>query len=127
MQVITLKSGARFEGVIIDSSVHMVIHHEGKNWLVPGTCPHRGGPLHLGTDVGDGIRCPWHGSLIKKSRLIQNCQPYIKTGDIVNIVAKSQALRVALLRSYSKIVYFNNTPCSGGCDVPHRISERLVA
>ena len=33
---------------------------EGQVFALNETCPHRGGPLHLG-EVADGIvRCPWH-------------------------------------------------------------------
>ena len=37
-----------------------VFRHGGQIYALNETCPHRGGPLHLG-EVTDGIvRCPWH-------------------------------------------------------------------
>ena len=37
-----------------------VFHHGGQVFALNETCPHRGGPLHLG-EVEDGVvRCPWH-------------------------------------------------------------------
>ena len=37
-----------------------VFHHRGRVFALNETCPHRGGPLHLG-QVEDGVvRCPWH-------------------------------------------------------------------
>ena len=44
--------------------------------LLQAICPHRGGPLHLGTCVQkndrDFIRCPWHDNQFSIERLIEH-------------------------------------------------------
>lgn len=37
-----------------------VFLHEGRVYALGETCPHRGGPLHLGKVAHGIVRCPWH-------------------------------------------------------------------
>jgi len=37
-----------------------LFHEDGKVFALNETCPHRGGPLHLGQVVEGVVRCPWH-------------------------------------------------------------------
>lgn len=37
-----------------------VFLHEGRVYALSETCPHRGGPLHLGRVAHGIVRCPWH-------------------------------------------------------------------
>jgi Rieske Fe-S protein len=48
-------------------------------YLVSATCPHRGGPLHLGQlDACAGaIRCPWHDSAVPFERSIEHALPLV--------------------------------------------------
>ncbi|WP_374380560.1 Rieske (2Fe-2S) protein [Dongia sp.] len=56
---------------------------EGPPRIVPGTCPHRGGPLALGHfDEGSRTwRCPWHGNGQKVTSLCRRALPAIRRGD----------------------------------------------
>ena len=37
-----------------------VFLHQGRIYALNETCPHRGGPLHLGRVTKGVVRCPWH-------------------------------------------------------------------
>ena len=37
-----------------------VFLHRGRVYALSETCPHRGGPLHLGQVVHGIVHCPWH-------------------------------------------------------------------
>jgi Rieske Fe-S protein len=66
--------------VIVGEDHYFTLVRDGAVHLVASTCPHRGGPLHLG-DVHDGrLRCPWHGSSFRVDRLCHRSVSVIQRG-----------------------------------------------
>lgn len=53
---------------------------DGSAHLLPTLCPHRGGPLHLGTldAQGEAVRCPWHDNPVKVRWLQKQALPLIR-------------------------------------------------
>lgn len=51
--------------------------------VIDGICPHRGGPLGLGTyDCRTKVlRCPWHGRLHPHRFLLTRAWPALRVGD----------------------------------------------
>lgn len=54
--------------------LHMV---SGQLHLLPNSCPHRGGPLRLGTITAEKIVCPWHGTEVPLSRCQERALPVV--------------------------------------------------
>lgn len=59
--------------VMIEGNRFFLTRVEQKTYLILDKCPHRGGPLSLGTlcEKTGGIQCPWHDNVIKVSALIK--------------------------------------------------------
>jgi hypothetical protein len=57
------------------------------SFVMPATCPHRGGPLHLGAPASNGRRlvCPWHGGGVSLTRLRKQI-PAVRRGGTVTAV-----------------------------------------
>lgn len=75
-------------GVTI-GQVHAVgIVLAGKWRLVDSTCPHRGGPLHLGeVDPTSGVvTCPWHRISMHCVRLKPVVYPTVRVRDRVSVI-----------------------------------------
>jgi nitrite reductase/ring-hydroxylating ferredoxin subunit len=73
--------------------VHAVgIIRAGKWHLVDSTCPHRGGPLHLGkVDPASGvITCPWHGIGTPCVRLKPVTYPTVRVRDRVSVICAGE-------------------------------------
>jgi hypothetical protein len=53
---------------------------DGAAHLLPTRCPHRGGPLHLGTidPKGEAVLCPWHDNPVRVRWLQKNALPLIR-------------------------------------------------
>lgn len=62
---------------------YFFVEHDKKRFAVPDKCPHRGGPLSLGTfcQNTNSIKCPWHESQIKISTLIKNSISAVRVKD----------------------------------------------
>jgi nitrite reductase (NADH) small subunit len=55
--------------------------------LLPADCPHRGGPLWLGTLHEGRVRCPWHENHVSLESLRRRGLPMIVNRGIVTAVA----------------------------------------
>ncbi len=51
------------KAVKINNANILLIHHEGKAYLIESLCPHAAYPLESGVLVGSAIRCGFHGYL----------------------------------------------------------------
>jgi nitrite reductase (NADH) small subunit len=77
----------------------------GELLFIDAQCPHRGGPLHLGSVDRDargrhGMRCPWHGTFVPIARLRKTSLPMVvrpHTGEAAVIVPPGSDL-TAMLR-----------------------------
>jgi nitrite reductase (NADH) small subunit len=49
-------------------------------YVLPSRCPHRGGPLHLGTidPTGKSLICPWHDNTVSVRWLCTHALPLVK-------------------------------------------------
>lgn len=58
------------------------------SFVLPATCPHRGGPLHLARFATGTSRliCPWHGRASSVTRALRNGLPAVRRGDSVTVV-----------------------------------------
>jgi len=52
----------------------VLVKRGGRVYAMMAACSHLGGPLAEGKVVGDGIRCPWHGSIfsLEDGRVLQS-------------------------------------------------------
>ncbi|MBD8512882.1 Rieske 2Fe-2S domain-containing protein [Photobacterium sp. CAU 1568] len=64
------------------------VEHDGKVWVLPSECPHRGGPLHLGKqcEKTGAIVCPWHDNRISMHCIKRSSLPAISNKDLVHVV-----------------------------------------
>jgi hypothetical protein len=60
---------------------------------VSATCPHRGGPLHLGEvdETGRFIVCPWHKNRTSLERLLSNGLPTVCSRGRVTVIVGTEA------------------------------------
>lgn len=63
------------------------------SFVLPATCPHRGGPLHLATVEPGRSRlvCPWHGRAVSVGKAATRGLPAVRSGDRVTIVFPGDA------------------------------------
>jgi len=61
------------------------------SFMLPATCPHRGGPLHLAEFEPDSDRlvCPWHGRAASVTRWQRRGIPAVRRGNTVTAVFPS--------------------------------------
>ncbi|WP_158581380.1 Rieske 2Fe-2S domain-containing protein [Actinomadura spongiicola] len=71
----------RHNSVHIGDQTYFCLEREGRVHLIDSICPHRGGPLHLGTVESGRLRCPWHGNTFRVDRLCARSVPSIQRGD----------------------------------------------
>ncbi|ALJ34435.1 hypothetical protein D9623_13585 [Azospirillum brasilense] len=76
-------------GVLVDETHYFLLAHEGhKPLLCSGKCPHRGGPLFLGTGnhKTGSIKCPWHETTFPRAILERQSVPTVIVGNRVTAV-----------------------------------------
>lgn len=68
--------------VFLRDDRYFLFEHDGRLFLVQDKCPHRGGPLSLGSRSPDDKRvvCPWHGSRIACGWLRRHSMPIVRRG-----------------------------------------------
>ena len=70
----------------------------GAKYILPDSCPHRGGPLHLARREGGVLRCPWHGMRWKEAALIRHALPSVRAGALWLVALPASGWAVALKR-----------------------------
>ncbi|MEU2118023.1 Rieske 2Fe-2S domain-containing protein [Streptomyces sp. NPDC016459] len=92
MPLVTFKVSGTDNCVRIDDLPYVYIRTEAGGSVLAASCPHRGGPLHLGTPDADNRRlvCPWHERGTSLSRL-RRLVPAVRTGDTVTAVLPGPA------------------------------------
>lgn len=56
-----VQPGAMFHRTLLDEAVLLFRDSQGQAKAIGDRCPHRFAPLHLGTLVGDSVKCRYHG------------------------------------------------------------------
>ena len=61
--------------------------------VLPDACPHRGGPLRLGTydPVGCVLECPWHGTRFSLAWLLAKALPCVRRGPYLHACVPTDA------------------------------------
>jgi len=73
--------------VEVDSVPYVYARTAQGAFVLPASCPHRGGPLHLATlDRAGRAVCPWHGRPTSTTRLINKGIPAVRRGNTVTAV-----------------------------------------
>lgn len=101
-----------------DAASYALVSVEGELLFLATSCPHRGGPLHLGEVARDargraGLRCPWHGTFISVAQLRQTALPMVwraQTGD-ASLVLPAGSEFTAMLRH----PHTRHEPAARGC------------
>lgn len=92
MLVVTLSAGDGANCAFVDGRPLVVARDASGSFLMGARCPHRGGPLQLGTlDEATGcVVCPWHGTAhrVRSRRLART--PIVRRGDMVTAVLAPQ-------------------------------------
>lgn len=88
--VVTTFSRTEAAGVTLGERHAVGITRDGRWLLVDTTCPHRGGPLHLGQFDADAstVTCPWHGRVAHCNSLQPLGEPWIRSGDQISMLIK---------------------------------------
>ncbi|MFG2910290.1 MULTISPECIES: Rieske 2Fe-2S domain-containing protein [unclassified Kitasatospora] len=92
MPVVTFKAGGADNCARVAGLPYVYIRTEAGGSVLPASCPHRGGPLNLGTPDPTGRRlvCPWHERGSSLSRLRRQV-PAVRSGDTVTAVLPGPA------------------------------------
>ena len=56
--------------------------NDGRQYISPAKCSHRGGPLHMGekSSKENCIRCPWHGLATSEKSMERRSLPAVRVG-----------------------------------------------
>ena len=96
----------RHNTVVVGDEQYFGLEQNGTVHLVSNRCPHRGGPLQLGT-IGDGrLRCPWHGNTFRVDRLCDHALPAVQRGN--HIVAYVPAPGDAVATPVHALIFAKN-------------------
>ena len=82
-----VRFGPQDNTVRVGEELYFRIERDTGASVIRSRCPHRGGPLHLGSVQDEGgverLRCPWHGNQFLLSRLCARGVPTVQVGDKV--------------------------------------------
>ncbi len=67
----------------INGEPYFFVEHKERRFAIPDKCPHRGGPLSLGSQCAEAgtIQCPWHGNSFRVAALIKKAIPALRVQD----------------------------------------------
>lgn len=87
MKSITLKL-TDFNFIAVGAKTYFLNRRARQTQLLPTSCPHRGGPLHMGDTTGDGqaLICPWHENHYKTCNLEKRALPSVRVGELISTV-----------------------------------------
>lgn len=88
MKVVHLSAGDENYIEVGDQRFMVIAHGARGCHTVAATCPHRGGPLHLGDveESGQFIVCPWHQTKVSLARLFRTGLPTVSSLGRVSVV-----------------------------------------
>jgi nitrite reductase (NADH) small subunit len=90
---VTFPAGGAGNCVETGSGAYVYAQTRHGEFVMPATCPHRGGPLHLAEFAGDSPRlvCPWHGHSSYVARWLHQGIPAVRRGNTVTAVLPADA------------------------------------
>ncbi len=102
-----------------DQSYFVYRNREGACSLIRARCPHRGGPLFLGSVLSEpveSIRCPWHDSVIPISFIQKKAPPMVVNGGecCVIIGAGAGEVNIRLIGTLIN-VHRDEVDCDAAC------------
>ncbi|MEV4741117.1 Rieske 2Fe-2S domain-containing protein [Streptomyces sp. NPDC049555] len=99
MPVVTFSAMGRENCVEVAGVPYVYARTAQGAFVMPATCPHRGGPLHLAgiTPEGNRLVCPWHERKVSLGRLRKEI-PAVRRGDLVTAVIPGPADARTILR-----------------------------
>lgn len=101
--------------IIGDERYFLVENKKGYRFVVPAICPHRGGPLYMGTmdDGGTCIRCPWHNLNTPINSLTRRALPSVRIGKqwTVRIPSQCDKSQCHIIPAEHMQVHQQNTTC----------------
>jgi nitrite reductase/ring-hydroxylating ferredoxin subunit len=77
-----------------DRSFFLHRDRAGAYVLIRAHCPHRGGPLFLGTVLdgpAESIRCPWHDSVVSVKAMQRKAPPMVVNGSECRVIVGDDA------------------------------------
>lgn len=91
MAVVTFKVSGKDNCVTVGGTPYMYARTDIGSFVLPVQCPHRGGPLNLGTldtSRADHPRlvCPWHEGAVSLRKATRRGIPAVRRGDYVTTV-----------------------------------------
>lgn len=95
MKTVSLTKGA-FNRVQVAGKSYFSFERDGQYSIIPSECPHRGGPLHLGSRSACKARlvCPWHDQQYPHSLLERRGLPVVTRGEQINFVVDDENPRI---------------------------------
>jgi hypothetical protein len=91
MLVVTFAASGTGNCVTADGTAYVYARTAAGSFVMPATCPHRGGPLHLADLAPDNRRlvCPWHEGGVSVARLRKRI-PAVRRGSTVTAVLRAE-------------------------------------
>ncbi|MFK7866633.1 MAG: Rieske 2Fe-2S domain-containing protein [Alphaproteobacteria bacterium] len=70
---------------VVGKSRYFLYPDPQRPMVLNAKCPHRGGPLHLGTFdcANHSITCPWHRIKYKQKQLERSSMPAVRVGSTI--------------------------------------------
>ncbi|WP_407313582.1 Rieske 2Fe-2S domain-containing protein [Pseudomonas sp. nanlin1] len=86
--------------IAVAQKTYFLKRHQYSTQLLPTTCPHRGGPLHMGEVTADGqsVICPWHDKAYKVCNLEKKSLPTVRVRNQISTVIGATERCVPLLK-----------------------------
>jgi nitrite reductase/ring-hydroxylating ferredoxin subunit len=105
----------------LDNQSYLVHRNRvGAYILIRANCPHRGGPLFLGTMLSNGstesIRCPWHDSVVSVQAMEKKAPPMVVNGVECRVVINDTVCEYNIRWVRTLLdEHTNETPCHATC------------
>lgn len=86
--------------VAVDEKTYFLNRRRDATQLLPTSCPHRGGPLHMGevTQDGESVICPWHDNAYKVCNLEKKSLPTVRVKNMISTVVGATNRCVPLIK-----------------------------
>lgn len=89
--------------LMIDDDLYVMMALDGEERaMVPASCPHRGGPLHI-ADLcdrakGRALVCPWHGTAVPVRTLLRRSLAMVRRGSSIALALQLEESATVCVR-----------------------------